>query len=60
MPEQYLKIKESLLKSGKGKKEAERIAAATYNKNRPQGATPMGPHYEQRAAKKRVGVKKSK
>lgn len=35
MPEQYLRIKESLLKRGKSDKEAKRIAAATYNSRHP-------------------------
>ena len=60
MPAQYEAIKASLMKSGKGKVEAERIAAATYNKDRPRGATPMGPNYEarvRRAKAKRVRSK---
>ncbi len=42
MPEQYLKIRDSLLESGKSEEEAKRIAAATYNKHHP--GAPMGPH----------------
>jgi hypothetical protein len=61
MPKQYEAIKENLLAKGEKKEVAQRIAAATYNKNRPKGATPMGPNYEQRvkqgAKGKRPGVK---
>jgi hypothetical protein len=53
MPKQYEEIKKSELKSGKDLKTAERIAAATYNKNRKPGSTPMGPNYEQRVKKGR-------
>ena len=49
MPAKYEAIKRSELKSGKPIKTAERIAAATYNSQRPAGATPMGPNYESRA-----------
>jgi len=49
VPKQYEAIKASELSRGKPKAEAERIAAATYNKNRPKGAVPMGPNYEARA-----------
>jgi len=35
MPAQYERIKESELSRGKSKQEAERIAAATYNKQHP-------------------------
>jgi hypothetical protein len=58
MPKQYERIKESLLAKGEKKEVAQRIAAATYNKNRPEGATPMGPNYEERVHEnKRPGVR---
>jgi hypothetical protein len=41
MPEKYLKIRDSLIASGKSSKEAKRIAAATYNKNRKRGQKPV-------------------
>ena len=41
MPLKYEKIKESELKAGKSKKVAERIAAATYNKERKPGEPPV-------------------
>jgi hypothetical protein len=44
MPKQYEDIKNSELKSGKPLKEAERIGAATYNKQHP--GNPMGPDRE--------------
>ena len=50
MPKQYEEIKASEMKSGKDKPTAERIAAATFNKNRPAGAVAMGPNYESRLA----------
>jgi len=50
MPAQYERIKESYKARGKSTKEAEKLAAMTYNAHRPAGATPMGPNYEQRAA----------
>ena len=53
MPAKYEKIKASELKSGKPLKDAERIAAATFNKQRPKGAVPMGPNYEQRVRGKK-------
>ena len=43
---------------GKSTKDAEKHAAMIYNSQRPKGATPMGPNYEERVAKKRIGVKK--
>ena len=48
MPAQYEHIRDSYEKRGKSKKEAEKLAAMTYNAHRPAGATPMGPHYEER------------
>ena len=53
MPAKYEAIKKSELKSGKPLKEAEKIAAATFNKQRPKGATPMGPNYEDRVRGKK-------
>jgi|HubBroStandDraft_6_1064221.scaffolds.fasta_scaffold180397_4 hypothetical protein len=41
MPERYIKIRDSLIKQGKSEKEAKRIAAATYNKNRKRGEKPV-------------------
>jgi hypothetical protein len=48
MPAQYERIKESYLSKGKDLKEAEKLAAMTYNAHRKPGSTPMGPNYEQR------------
>lgn len=42
MPEQYEKIRDSLLARGKGEKAAKAEAAATYNKHHP--SHPVGPH----------------
>lgn len=58
MPDEYEGIKRSLLRkrspiTGKPlytEKEAEGSAARIFNANRPKGAVPMGPNYEQRAA----------
>lgn len=52
MPAQYDAIKKSEMKSGKSKKEAERIAAATYNKNRPKGAKPVTRNFDKKKRKK--------
>lgn len=52
MPEAYEKMRDALRAKGKGPAEAAAIAAATYNKHRKPGSTPMGPNYEQR---KRAG-----
>lgn len=41
MPKQYERIRDSLKKSGKSDKEAKRIAAATFNKNRKLGQKPV-------------------
>ena len=41
MPQRYLKIKRNLIKSGKSEEVAERIAAATYNKQRKPGEKPV-------------------
>lgn len=41
MPEKYEKIRDSLEASGHSEKEAERIAAATYNKERKPGQKPV-------------------
>lgn len=72
MPRQYEDIKSSELSSGKSKEEAERIAAATYNKHRKPGSPAMGPNWESRAKKaglnpevgapshKRIGIKRGK
>jgi len=51
MPKEYEAMKEEYLKKGKSEKDAERIAAATYNsKVRPtKGGPAMGPHFEERA-----------
>lgn len=51
MPAQYEHIRDSYLAKGVDRKEAEKRAAMTYNAHRPKGATPMGPHYEERAHK---------
>jgi len=56
MPERYLAIKRSLLKSGKPLKEAKRIAAATYNKTKKLGEPSLNPHHKE----KRSLRKKSK
>ncbi len=44
MPAQYVAIRDSLVKQGKSYDEAQRIAAATYNKNHP--GKPMHPQDE--------------
>lgn len=41
MPKQYEAIKAKLKAEGKSDKEAKRIAAATYNKNRKRGQKPV-------------------
>lgn len=46
MPERYLKIKESLMASGKSEDEAQRIASATYNKTRKPGEEPLTRNYD--------------
>ena len=48
MPKQYEAIRDKLESQGTSKKEAEKHAAMIYNARRPKGATPMGPHYEER------------
>lgn len=54
MPERYLKIKKSLVKQGKPTKEAQKVAAATYNKTRKPGEPPVrGGVYERRLKSKR-------
>lgn len=46
MPARYLSIKESLMKQGKSEDEAQRIAAAAYNKTRKPGEEPLTPNYD--------------
>ena len=41
MPKKYEAIRDSLIMSGKREKEAKRIAAATYNKQRKPGQKPV-------------------
>jgi hypothetical protein len=41
MPKQYEDIKASYLKRGKSLKEAEKLAAMTYNAHRKRGAPPV-------------------
>lgn len=41
MPEKYKRIKASYLKAGKSKKEASKLAAMTYNKERKKGQKPV-------------------
>ena len=48
MPKKYERIKASLKKSGKSDKEAKRIAAATYNKQRKKGQKPVTGHHSKR------------
>jgi len=48
MPKKYEAIKKAGLKAGKSTAEAERIAAATYNKNRRPGSKPVGNRAAQR------------
>ncbi len=43
VPEKYLKIRDKLIAEGKPSKEAKRIAAATYNKQRKAGQKPVTP-----------------
>jgi hypothetical protein len=45
MPAQYEAIRDSLVKRGKDYDEAQRIAAATYNKHHKKH--PMGPHSDE-------------
>lgn len=52
-------MRDKFQSEGMSKEAAEGKAARIYNANRPKGATPMGPHYEERSAKKRVGIRKS-
>ena len=51
MPAQYEAIRDKLQSEGKSRKDAEKHAAMIYNARRPKGATPMGPHYEERVKK---------
>jgi hypothetical protein len=46
MPEKYEKIRDSLEARGKPAKEAKRIAAATYNKQRKPGQKPVTGHMD--------------
>jgi len=41
MPKQYEKMRDKLKSQGKSDREAKRIAAATYNKNRKPGQRPV-------------------
>ena len=41
MPAKYEKIRDSLKRKGRSDKEAKRIAAATYNKQRKPGQAPV-------------------
>lgn len=52
MPAKYERIKESELKRGASKQTAERIAAATYNKQRKPGQAPVTRNYDK--TKKRL------
>lgn len=49
MPKMYEAIRDSLIGQGKSKDEAQRIAAATYNKKHP--GKPMGPHTDKKKGK---------
>jgi hypothetical protein len=46
MPAQYEKIRDSYLKAGKSKAEAERLAAMTYNAHRKSGEKPVTGHHD--------------
>ena len=50
MPKKYERIRDSLKRRGKSDKEAKRIAAATYNKQRKPGQKPVTnkPHAKRR------------
>lgn len=48
MPKKYEKIRDSLKRRGKSDREAKRIAAATYNKQRKPGQKPVGPSYHKK------------
>ncbi len=41
MPKKYCAIRDKLIAEGKDSKEAKRIAAATYNKQRKRGQKPV-------------------
>ena len=53
MPKQYEKIRDSLIRSGKDVPSAKRIAAATFNKNRPEGTAPVTGKHEKSPPKRR-------
>ena len=46
MPAQYEAIRDRLLSQGKSRKEAERIAAATFNSRRPKGAPSLNDYVQ--------------
>jgi hypothetical protein len=54
VPAQYDAIKKSELKSGASLKTAERIAAATYNKNRKPGSSPVTRYSDRKAQVRRA------
>ena len=55
MPKKYERIRDSLKAQGKPPREAKRIAAATYNKQRPKGAKPVtGKHRAARRTARRT------
>ncbi len=56
MPRQYEHIRDSYLKAGKSKAEAEKLAAMTFNAHRKPGIAPVTRGEDH--PKKRVGVKR--
>lgn len=58
MPAQYERIRDSYVARGKSYDEAQRIAAATYNKQHP--TNPVGPHSDGRSAQRERQMKRRK
>ncbi len=52
MPKRYEAIRDSLVKSGKGYDEAQRIAAATYNKTKKPGESKLSSKHSARKTKR--------
>lgn len=48
MPEKYVKIRDALIGQGKSPKQAKKIAAATYNKERKPGTLPVTSSYDKK------------
>ena len=52
MPKKYEKIKKKYIKKGKSVKEAKKLAAMTYNKQRKPGQKLVGPHAHKKKTQK--------